>query len=125
MDHIPEKVVDQARCEIMWGRSPKDVMTILQAKGVGDRDALDLIEELMSERSAVVRSDGIKKTMIGALCIATPIAYYLFSMWLGYWSIKLFAGLIVLGFLGIAKLVDGIMMILHPRSARGDLASAE
>src|SRR5438067_301556 len=103
MEHIPDEIVTEARCEITWGKSPEDVLAVLQSKGVGDRYALELLEELMKERAAVIRSDGIKKTTIGSILIALPIAYYFFSMWLGYWSIKLFAGLIVLGFWGIAK----------------------
>jgi hypothetical protein len=125
MEHIPDALVTEARCEITWGKPPERVFALLQAKGIGDRHAPGLIEELMKERAAVIRSDGMRNTALGAVFIALPIACYFFSIWLGYWSIKLFAGLIVLGFFGIAKLVDGLSMILRPRAVTGSLANGE
>jgi len=125
MQDIPEAIAVEARAEIVWGKSPQRVLEFLQSKGVGDKSALALIETLMSERAAMIREDGIRKIIWGVLFALAPICYYLFSMWLGYWSLKLFAGLIVLGVYGLGKLTNGISMVLRPRSVAGDLANTE
>ena len=125
MQEIPEAIAVEARAEIVWGKSPQRVLEFLQSNGVGDKSALALIEALMSERAEMIRADGIRKMAWGVVFALTPICYYLFSMWFGYWSLKLFAGLIVLGVYGLGKLANGITMALRPRSVPGDLANAE
>jgi hypothetical protein len=125
MHAIPEPVVVEARAKIVWGESSAKVLAFLQTKGVGDKDALALIEELMKERAASIREDGIKKTWIGALFILAPVAYYYASLFIGYWSLKFFAALIVLGAVGLAKLTSGLSMVFRPRAVTGDLANAD
>jgi hypothetical protein len=125
MQHIPETVAVEARAEITWGKSPEQVLAMLQAKGVGDKDALALIEELMKERAASIRGDGVKKTVIGSLFCLAPVSYYFVSVWLGSLNLKFFAGLLVVGVIGIAKLTNGLSMLLRPGSVTGDLANPE
>ena len=59
------------------------------------------------------------------LFVLAPVAYYFVSMFIGYWSVKFFAGLIVLGAIGLAKITSGLSMILRPRTVTADLANAE
>lgn len=125
MHAIPEPIVVDARAKIFWGESPGKVLAFLQSKSVGDKDAFALIEELQQERAASIRADGIKKTWIGVLFVLAPAAYYFASMYVGYWSMKFFAALIVLGAVGLAKITHGLSMILRPRAVTGDLANAE
>jgi hypothetical protein len=125
MHTIPEPVVVEAQAKIVWGESSEKVLAYLQTKGVGDKQASALIEELMKERAASIREDGIKKTWIGALFVLAPIAYYFVSLLIGYWSLKFFSALIVLGAVGLAKITNGLSMVLRPRSIKGDLANAE
>jgi hypothetical protein len=125
MQNIPEAIAVEARAEIIWGRPPNQVLELLQAKGVGDKDALALIADLLKERAASIRADGIKKTVVGSLCIVAPIIYYFFSLWLGYWSLKFFAVLIVAGVVGLAKVTSGLSMIVRPQAVTGSLANGE
>jgi hypothetical protein len=125
MHAIPEPIVIDARAKIIWGESPEKVLTFLQSKGVGDKEAFGLIEELQKERAASIRADGIKKTWVGVLFVLAPVAYYFASMYIGYWSLKFFAALIVLGAVGLAKITNGLSMVLRPRAVTGDLANAE
>ncbi len=78
MQNIPEAVAVEARAEIIWGRSPDEVLALLQRKGVGDKDALAVIAKFMRERAASIRADGIKKTVIGSACVLAPVTYYFF-----------------------------------------------
>jgi hypothetical protein len=125
MHQIPPSVVIDARAKIIWGDRPEKVLSFLQAKGVGDKDALALLEELVKERAASIREEGIKKTWVGALFVLAPVAYYYATLFIGYWSIKFFAALIVLGAIGVAKIMNGLSMALRPRAVKGDLANAE
>jgi hypothetical protein len=124
MSAIPEPVVVEARAKIIWGESTQKVLTYLQSKSVGDKEASVLLEDLMKERAASIRTDGVKKVWIGVLFVLAPVAYYLVSKFVGFWSLKLFSGLIVLGIVGIAKLSSGLSMILKPRAVKGDLSNA-
>src|SRR5437868_6150716 len=125
MHAIPEPIVVDARAKITWGESPEKVLAFLQSKSIGDKDAFELIEELHKERAASIRADGIRKTWIGVLFVLAPVAYYFASMFIGYWSMKFFAALIVLGAVGLAKITSGLSMVLRPRAITGDLANAE
>lgn len=122
---IPEPIVADARAKITWGENPEKVITFLQSKNAGDKDAFELIEELQKERAASIRADGIKKTWIGALFVLASVAYYFASMFIGYWSMKFFAALIVVGAVGLAKITSGLSMILRPRAVTTDLANAD
>lgn len=119
---IPPAVVIDARAKIIWGESPEKVRMFLQAQGVGDQEALALIEACIKERAASIREDGIKKAWAGALFVLAPVAYYYGSQAIGFWSLKLFAGLIVLGAVGAAKITNGLSLALRPRATKGDLA---
>jgi hypothetical protein len=124
MHAIPEPIAVEARAKIMWGESPAKVHAFLMSKNVGEKDATTLLEEVITERAETVRSDGTKKLWIGGLFVAAPIAYYFVSHAVGYWSLKFFAGLIVLGAVGIAKVTKGVSMVFRPRAVTGDLSNA-
>lgn len=122
---ITEKLKVDARAEIVWGRNSMEVLVMLRRKGVSEKDAVALIEELMVERAEMIRAEGIKKSVFGALFTLSPIAYYFFTVWSGDMSIKLFAGLLVLGAYGIGKLTNGLKMVFRPRTVTASLANAE
>lgn len=125
MHAVPEPIAIEARAKIMWGESPEKVRDYLMSKSVGEKDAALLLEEVIAERAASIRSDGLKKIWHGSAFVAAPIAYYVVThLWIGYWSLKFFAGLIVLAVIGLAKLTSGISMVLKPRAVHGGLASA-
>lgn len=121
---LTEPLKVDARAEIVWGRDPQEVLTMLQRKGVGEHEAIAFVEELMAERAESIRGEGIRKSIFGALFTLAPIAYYFFTVWIGDMSIKLFAALIVLGAYGIGKLTNGLKMVFRPRTITASLASA-
>lgn len=125
MHAIPELIAVEARAKIMWGESPEKIRAYLMSKNVGEKDAAALLDEIVSERAASIRADGLKKIWLGGVFVAAPIVYYFVThLYVGYWSLKFFAALIVLAAVGIAKLTSGISMVLRPRAVRGDLANA-
>lgn len=121
---ITDKLKVDARAEIVWGRDPNEVFAMLQKKGVGENEAGALIGELLAERAEMIRGEGIRKSIFGALFTMAPIAYYFFTVWVGDMSIKFFAALIVLGAYGIGKLTNGLRMVFRPHTITTSLASA-
>lgn len=122
---VPEPIAIEARAKLFWGESPAKVQAFLLGKNVGEKDAGELVKTLVAERAATIRSDGIRKICWGASFIAAPITYYLVThLWVGYWNLKAFAGLLVLGAIGIAKLTQGVGMTLRPKAITGDLSNA-
>lgn len=125
MHAVPEPIAIEARAKITWGEPPEKVRAYLMSKNVGEKDAATLLEELVAERAASIRSDGLKKAALGAVMAAAPVAYYFVThLWFEHWDLKLFAGFIVLGAIGVAKLTSGASMVLRPRAVRGDLANS-
>lgn len=89
-----------------------------------ENEALELIAGFGNERSELIRADGIKKTSLGILFVAAPVAYYFLGQLVGYWTLKFFAATLVLGVVGLVKLTGGLTMVFRPRSVTGDLADA-
>lgn len=125
MHAVPEDIAVDARAKIMWGESPEKIQAYLMSKNVGEKDAAALMAEILAERSATIRADGLKKIWIGSAFVAAPILYYFVThLWIGYWNLKAFAGLVVLAAIGLVKLTSGIGMVLRPSATRGSLANA-
>lgn len=61
--------------------------------------------------------------MVGALLIPIPVIAYVFFMAIGVIYMKIFALTIVAGVFGLWKVIDGVSMIIAPRSERGDLSN--
>ncbi|HYC70725.1 MAG TPA: hypothetical protein VEB66_05930 [Opitutaceae bacterium] len=125
MHSVPEALAVEARARIMWGEPPEKIRAFLASKNLGDKDVDALIEEVLAERAASIRSDGFKKLWLGGAAMAMPFAYYYIThAWLGFSSHKLFAAVIVVGVLGLLKATTGLGMVVRPRAVRGDLANA-
>ncbi len=120
---VPEPVAVDARAMVFWGRPRADVLAFLQSKGVSDKHALQIVDALWGERASSIRRDGAKVTALGALLVAAPAVYYGVWQRTGSWDLKFFAVLIVLGLYGLNRLTRGLMMLLAPRSIRGDLSA--
>src|SRR5579859_7630117 len=100
MPSIPESVASEARAKIIWGASPDTVLKFLKSNNVEEKDALALIEEVLTERAQVVRSEGVMKIWTGALLVMVPVSYFLIAMLVGFLLVKLFVGLILVGLYG-------------------------
>lgn len=125
MSSIPEPVAVEARAKLMWGESPTKVLAFLQSKQVEEKVALALLEEVQAERAETIRAEGMTKIWSGALLALLPIGYYFAGRMLGFWLIKLFAGLIVVGAYGLVRLTNGLSMAVRPRAVTGDLSNAK
>ncbi len=125
MQTVPEPIAVDARAKIMWGESPAKVRAFLLAKEISEADADALLEEIAVERAESIREDGVKKALLGAGMVIAPIAYYYAAHLLfEFWSLKLFAALLVVAAVGVVKLARGLAMVFRPRSIAGDLSNA-
>jgi len=120
-----EKIETDARAKIFWGESPESVLAELQSKGLGSRDALEMIEAIKKERQASIRSTGITKIIVGSFLLAVPIVAYFIFHALGFVPLKLFGFTIAIGAYGVWKLITGAMNILLPGSESGDLSDRD
>ena len=125
MSSIPQSVAVEARAKIFWGASAETVLEFLMSNNVEVKDALALIEEVLTERAESVRSEGVTKMWTGALLVTVPIGYFFIAVLLGCLMVKLFAGLILVGLFGVARLASGLSMVRNPRSVGGDLSNAD
>jgi hypothetical protein len=125
MQTIPESVAVEARAKIFWGESSAKVLAFLQTKGVGDKDAFALIDEIEAERRREVRSRGFKKLWIGVFLVSMPVLIYFMKSHgaEAQMGSKGFAAAIVLGCIGLASITNGLSMIMRPSRATGDLSN--
>lgn len=118
-----EALVVEARAKVTWGESSESVFAYLQSQGLGDKEALPLLEMLLAERAAQIRADGFKKLMLGLGLIAIPcVAYFKFYL-TGVISLRPFSATIVLGLWGVWKVIDGFWRISGARKMRGEISN--
>jgi hypothetical protein len=117
MDPTPATFEDEARARITWGEAPERVLDYLKTMGWGEADASAFIAQLQQERSAQNRMDGIVKILWGVGLIALGFVWFDFS----YSMTCLFGGgALCLG--GVGKIVQGLVMLMAPRTEKGDLS---
>ena len=119
----PEDAIIEARAKIIWGDPTESVSEFLQTNGFSEKETLDLLADFKHERATAIRSSGIKKLVIGSLLAPIPLIAYLVFMTIGYIYIKIFALTCLAGLFGLWKIIDGLTMIMNPRSERGDLSN--
>jgi hypothetical protein len=74
------KAEKEARGKIMWGDSPEQVIAALTVQGLSRPEATELVMKIFRERTAIVRSNGIKKIIVGLVLMTVPVlAYFLFK----------------------------------------------
>ncbi len=113
----PTAFADEARARITWGEAPEKVLDYLKTTGMGEPDASAFMAQLQQERSAQVRMDGIVKVLWGVGLIALGIVVFDLS----YSTTCLFGGgALCVG--GGWKITQGIIMLMAPRSEKGDLS---
>lgn len=112
----------EARAKAMWGDSREQVISYLMIQGFSHQEASDLAQKLFQERTAAVRSNGIRKIIIGAGLICVPIIALIIFLAIGVIPLKLFAVTIMVGLYGVWLVINGILMAVAPKSERGDVA---
>jgi hypothetical protein len=110
----------EARAKILWGDSREEVFKYLRIQGFGHEEAFALVQELFLERAATIRSDGIRKIVIGTGLICVPIVSLLIFFAIGVILLKIFAATVVVGFWGVWMVFKGAFMVLSPKTEAGD-----
>ena len=82
-------------------------------------EAMELANKLFQERAAIVRSNGIKKIIVGAVLMCVPIAAYFVFHAAGRFPIKLSLICYGIGIYGAYMFVTGIMAVIAPKSEQG------
>ena len=112
----------EARAKALWGDSREQVISYLMIQGFSHQEASDLAQKLFQERTAAVRSNGIRKIITGAGLICVPIIALIIFLAIGVIPLKLFAVTIMVGLYGVWLVINGILMAVAPKSERGDVA---
>jgi hypothetical protein len=120
IDHNQAK--HEAKAKIFWGDPPEKVVAFLRIQGFSREEASDLVRELYQERAATVRANGIKKIFTGIGLIAVPIVSLIVFIMIGVIPMKIFGLTLAVGCWGVWKLINGIIMVLAPKTEHGDLA---
>lgn len=106
----------------MWGDSKEQIISYLMIQGFSVPEAKELATKLFKERTAAVRSNGIRKIIIGIGLMCVPVIALLIFLSIGFIPMKLFALTVMVGLYGFWLLLNGILMAVAPKSERGDVA---
>jgi hypothetical protein len=118
----PAQAQHEAKAKIFWGDPPEAVIGYLLMQGFSHEEASDLVREMFRERAATVRANGIRKILTGIGLIAVPIVALIIFLSIGVIPMKIFAITIMAGLYGVWLLLNGIIMVLAPKTEKGDLA---
>jgi len=117
-----EKLQDEARAKIFWGDEPETVTDFLTQNGIAVEEAKAIVSGICLERTASVRSSGIRKIVIGSLLALVPIVAYCIFLAIGVLPIKIFSLTVAVGVWGAWKILKGSLMVFSPEMEKGDLA---
>ncbi len=113
----------EARAKVLWGDSPEDVVKFLMIQGLGYEEASALVQPMFHERAKTIRTNGIRKIVIGSLMACVPIvAFFIFNS-IGVIPLKIFAVTVMVGLWGAYMVLKGIIMMVAPKSEPGDVAT--
>jgi hypothetical protein len=126
-----EKLIIEARAKITWGEDAESVREFLISNGMPGPEADERIKALNLERNREIRKMGIKDTLIGAVLIAiSGIAiHFLLAIPQNYgWRMSAGRGvaiMVLVGFYGLWKLVNGIVYLVRPQSEHQSITDVE
>ena len=104
---------------MMWGESMQQVAAYLTVQGFSRVEAAELTKKLFHERPSIVRSNGIKKIIVGIVLMCVPVlAYFIFETTGRIW-IKRALICYGIGIYGAYLLVCGIINIVVPNPEQG------
>jgi len=116
------QALQEARAKIFWGDAPEEVVKFLMRQNIPYSEASELVNGLLNERAAALRSDGIGKIVTGIGMACVPVAAWTFFTRIGFLPLKLFALTIMVGCWGAYRIIKGTLMVVSPRSESGDVA---
>jgi uncharacterized protein YjeT (DUF2065 family) len=114
-----DKVISEARARIIWGEPSLAVRDFLVSNGVSELLANAKLKEFEFERSRELRRIGLRNLLIGVVLTSAAgvtlyVAFAIASAASGL--IKALAVVLLAGLYGLAKLVKGIVYLVHPQS---------
>lgn len=112
----------EARAKAMWGDTKEQIVSYLMIQGFSAPEATELATKLFKERTKAVRSNGIRKIIIGIGMMCVPVAAAIFFLAIGFFLLKVFAAAVMVGLYGAWLFINGLLMAIAPKSERGDVA---
>lgn len=118
----PERAAAEARSKVMWGDDPGEISKFLMGHGFSIDEAKETLAPFLIERTQAVRTAGTRKIFIGIGMICVPIVTLISFFMSGFFEIKILGGTIAIGLWGLTKVLSGTLMVLSPKSEKGDIA---
>jgi hypothetical protein len=112
----------EARAKAMWGDTKEQIVSYLMIQSFSAPEATELATKLFKERTAAVRSNGIRKIIIGIGLMCVPVVAAIFFLAIGMFLLKPFAAAVMVGLWGAWLFINGLLMAIAPKSERGDVA---
>lgn len=112
----------EARAKILWGDPPDEVLKFLRMQGLPADEAKAFLDALVAERSATIRSNGVKKIFLGIALVCVPIVSLIIFLMINYIPLKIFAVTVMVGLYGLWQLLKGLMMFIAPKGEPGDVS---
>jgi len=113
----------EARAKISWGDTSEDVIKYLMMQGFELTEASDMVHEMVRERTAATRVNGVKKIVTGIGLAFVPIVMLIVFHFIGAMSFRLLSIGIAIGFWGLWKIITGTLLIVAPKMEKGDVAN--
>jgi hypothetical protein len=126
-----EKLITEARANIIWGEDAESVRDFLTSNGMSGPEADEQIKAFNRERNLEIRKKGVKDTLIGAVLMAVSgglIYLMLTASEIPHSSTSSgkALGVLMLGAgYGLWKLVNGIIYLVRPQSEHQSITELE
>lgn len=82
-----------------------------------------MLDQLMAERAAMIRAEGLKKIGWGVVLALALVVYCLLIPFLERSEMKALSFLVPIGIYGVCKIIKGASMVMRPAGIQGDLAN--
>jgi len=118
-----DQVEVEARAKTHWGDSREEVVKFIMMQGISAAEAMEMADVLFAERTAAIRSAGMKKILMGVPMIAFPIVAWIFMIAVVHLLfVKIWALTLMVGLYGMYCLLKGLIMFFSPGSEPGDVS---
>ncbi|HEX4342448.1 MAG TPA: hypothetical protein VH255_03605 [Verrucomicrobiae bacterium] len=118
----PTQIGHEAKAKIFWGDTQEEVIKFMMMNGFSAHEATGVVQTMFRERTAAIRKNGMGKMMISVPLMCVPVVGFFVFKSIGYFPIKLFGMLILVGLWGVWMLLKGTIMFVSPKSEPGDVA---
>ena len=86
------KLVREAKAKMISGETTEQVAAFLTIKGFNRLEAIELARGFYKERASIVRTNGMKKTIVGLVLMLVPFITYFKIKASGHLMIRRFFG---------------------------------